>query len=105
MIVNKSKHAIDLMREFLRLESASGTLLIVATILALIMANIPSALHAYDWFLGLHLTITVGGLGVDKPLLRGRRGPVIKTGPGHPAHHGGVRRTGIACRYILVDKR
>jgi NhaA family Na+:H+ antiporter len=69
MIVNKSKHAIDLMREFLRLESASGTLLIVATILALIMANIPSALHAYDWFLGLHLTITVGGLGVDKPLL------------------------------------
>ncbi len=69
MIVNKSKHAIDLMREFLRLESASGTLLIVATVLALIMANIPSALHAYDWFLGLHLTITVGGLGVDKPLL------------------------------------
>ena len=57
------------MREFLRLESASGTLLIVATILALIMANIPSALHAYDWFLGLHLTITVGGVGVDKPLL------------------------------------
>lgn len=57
------------MREFLRLESASGTLLIVATVLALIMANIPSALHAYDWFLGLHLTITVGGLGVDKPLL------------------------------------
>jgi NhaA family Na+:H+ antiporter len=69
MIANKSKHAIDLMREFLRLESASGTLLIVATVLALIMANIPSALHAYDWFLGLHLTITVGGLGVDKPLL------------------------------------
>jgi len=57
------------MREFLRLESASGTLLIAATVLALIMANIPSALQAYDWFLGLHLTITVGGLGVDKPLL------------------------------------
>ena len=57
------------MREFLRLESASGTLLIAATVLALIMANIPSALHLYDWFLGLHLTITVGGLGVDKPLL------------------------------------
>ena len=57
------------MREFLRLESASGTLLIAATVLALIMANIPSALQAYEWFLGLHLTITVGGLGVDKPLL------------------------------------
>jgi NhaA family Na+:H+ antiporter len=69
MIVNKSKQAIDLMREFLRLESASGMLLIAATVLALIMANIPSALQAYEWFLGLHLTITVGGLGVDKPLL------------------------------------
>ena len=57
------------MREFLRLESASGMLLIAATVLALIMANIPSALQAYEWFLGLHLTITVGGLGVDKPLL------------------------------------
>ena len=57
------------MREFLRLESASGALLIAATVLALIMANIPSALQAYEWFLGLHLTITVGGLGVDKPLL------------------------------------
>ena len=69
MIVKKSKQAIDLMREFLRLESASGMLLIAATVLALIMANIPSALQAYDLFLGLHLTITVGGLGVDKPLL------------------------------------
>ena len=57
------------MREFLRLESASGMLLIAATVLALLMANIPSAMQAYDWFLGLHLTITVGGLGVDKPLL------------------------------------
>lgn len=57
------------MREFLQLESASGMLLIVATVAALIMANIPAALRAYDWFLGLHLTITVGGLGVDKPLL------------------------------------
>ena len=44
-------------------------LLIGATILALIMANIPAAMKSYDWFLGLHLTITVGGLGVDKPML------------------------------------
>jgi NhaA family Na+:H+ antiporter len=57
------------MRDFLRLESASGMLLIVATVIALIMANIPAALSSYDWFLGLHLTITIGGLGVDKPLL------------------------------------
>ena len=57
------------MKEFLQLESASGLLLIGATALALIMANIPAALQAYEWFLGLYLTITIGGLGVDKPLL------------------------------------
>jgi NhaA family Na+:H+ antiporter len=69
MLVKKHKKAIDLMRHFLQLESAGGYLLIAATVLALIMANIPTALRAYDWFLGMHLTITVGGLGVDKPLL------------------------------------
>ena len=69
MVVKKTQKAIDLMREFLQLESASGLLLIGATVLALIMANIPLAQQAYDWFLGLQLTITVGGLGVDKPML------------------------------------
>lgn len=57
------------MRDFMKLESASGMVLIGATVVALIMANIPAALKGYDWFLGLHLTITVGGLGVDKPML------------------------------------
>ena len=57
------------MRQFLKLESAGGYLLIVATVLALVMANMPTALKAYEWFLGLHLTITLGGQGVDKPLL------------------------------------
>ena len=57
------------MRQFLKLESAGGYLLIAATVLALVMANMPTALKAYEWFLGLHLTITLGGQGVDKPLL------------------------------------
>jgi NhaA family Na+:H+ antiporter len=57
------------MREFFKLESASGLLLIGATVAAMVMANIPPALAVYDWVLGLHLTVTVGGLGVDKPLL------------------------------------
>jgi NhaA family Na+:H+ antiporter len=57
------------MREFMRMESSSGYLLIAATVLALLMANIPVAQQAYEWFLGLHLTVTLGGLGVDKPLL------------------------------------
>ena len=57
------------MKDFLKLESASGMVLIGATVVALVMANIPAALEAYDWFLGLQLTVTLGGLGVDKPLL------------------------------------
>jgi NhaA family Na+:H+ antiporter len=69
MLIKNPRNAIDLMRQFLKLESAGGYLLIAATILALVMANIPVALKAYEWFLGLHLTITLGGLGVDKPLL------------------------------------
>jgi NhaA family Na+:H+ antiporter len=69
MIIKKSVKAIDFMREFIKLESSSGYLLIAATVVALIMANIPPAQQAYDWFLGLQLTITIGGLGVDKPLL------------------------------------
>jgi len=69
MVVKRSKKAIDLMREFVKLESSSGYLLIAATVLALLMANISVAQTAYEWFLGLHLTITLGGLGVDKPLL------------------------------------
>jgi len=69
MITKKSQQAIDLMREFFKLESASGLLLIGATVAAMVMANIPPALAVYDWILGLYLTVTVGGLGVDKPLL------------------------------------
>ncbi|MCJ7815384.1 MAG: Na+/H+ antiporter NhaA [Xanthomonadales bacterium] len=43
--------------------------MIAATVLALVIANIPAAQVVYQWILGLHLTITIGGLGVDKPLL------------------------------------
>ena len=57
------------MRDFLKLESASALFLILATALALIMANVPAGLQAYEWLLGLQVTVTVGGLGVDKPLL------------------------------------
>jgi NhaA family Na+:H+ antiporter len=69
MIIKKTQHAIDLMKEFYQLESASGMLLIGATLCALILANIPAGQAAYDWVLGLQLTVTLGGLGVDKPLL------------------------------------
>jgi NhaA family Na+:H+ antiporter len=38
-------------------------------VLALLLANIPLTLQAYEWVLSLHLTIQLGGMGVDKPLL------------------------------------
>jgi NhaA family Na+:H+ antiporter len=69
MIVKKTQKAIDLLKEFHELESASGLLLIGATIIALMLANIPATLATYNSLLGLHLTVTLGGIGVDKPLL------------------------------------
>jgi NhaA family Na+:H+ antiporter len=69
MIIKKTQNTIDLLKEFYKLESASGLLLIGATLCALILANIPAGQAAYDWVLGLQLTVTLGGLGVDKPLL------------------------------------
>jgi len=44
-------------------------LLIGATIIALIVANIPLTLPLYNSILQVHLTITLGGMGIDKPLL------------------------------------
>jgi NhaA family Na+:H+ antiporter len=69
MIIKQTQKTIDLLREFHKLESASGLLLIAATAVALILANIPATLALYNDLLALHLTVTVGGLGVDKPLL------------------------------------
>ncbi len=64
-----SKNPIEFMSNFMKLESSSGYLLIAAMVLALSVANIPTAQTVYEWILGLHLTVTIGGLGVDKPLL------------------------------------
>ncbi len=69
MINTASKRAVQKLQEFLKLEAAGGILLVGATVIALLLANIPSAREIYEWFLGLQLTITLGGLGVDKPLL------------------------------------
>ncbi len=69
MIKTASKRAVSSLQEFLKLEAAGGILLVGATVVALMLANIPSASEAYEWFLALQLTVTLGGLGVDKPLL------------------------------------
>jgi Na+:H+ antiporter, NhaA family len=55
-------------REFMRLESASGLLLLLAAILALIASNTPLA-PLYDLFLGTPVEVRVGALHLDKPLL------------------------------------
>ena len=60
--------ARESMRQFLRLESAGGMLLGAATLLALLLANSPLA-TLYTSVLETHLTIKIGDLGVDKPLL------------------------------------
>jgi NhaA family Na+:H+ antiporter len=69
MIQTASKKAADTLREFLQLESAGGLILIGITVIALILANIPLANSWYEWFLDVQLTVTLGGLGVDKPVL------------------------------------
>lgn len=63
---DKARAALD---EFLKLETAGGLVLVAAAALALVVANIPALRDVYDWILAQPLTITLGSLGVDKPLL------------------------------------
>ncbi|MCF6178600.1 MAG: Na+/H+ antiporter NhaA [Geopsychrobacter sp.] len=56
------------LRDFLKLESASGLLLIGAMVLALISANTPLS-GLYGSFLDTHVAVHVGALVIAKPLL------------------------------------
>jgi NhaA family Na+:H+ antiporter len=56
------------LREFLRLESASGLLLIIATVLAMVVVNTP-AKPFYDMFLDTPIEVRVGQSELAKPLL------------------------------------
>jgi NhaA family Na+:H+ antiporter len=69
MIKSSSQKAVDSLREFSKLESAGGLLLIAATVVALLVANIPYSNALYQTFLKMHLTVTLGGMGIDKPML------------------------------------
>jgi NhaA family Na+:H+ antiporter len=55
-------------KEFLRLETAGGILLIGAAVLAMIVANSPLREY-YDFFLDVPVEVRVGGLIIAKPLL------------------------------------
>ncbi len=59
---------VKAIQEFLRLESASGVLLLVAAVLALIAANTPLA-QWYDALLDTPVAVQVGALKIAKPLL------------------------------------
>jgi NhaA family Na+:H+ antiporter len=63
-----SARATAALREFLSLESAGGILLVAAAALGLAAANSPLA-GLYERLLALPLTVRLGTLGVDKPLL------------------------------------
>jgi Na+/H+ antiporter NhaA len=57
----KAQKAIDLLREFHKLECASGLLLIGATVAALLLANIAAASQLYEGLLALHLMLPEPG--------------------------------------------
>lgn len=59
---------IDTIKEFLKLETAGGLMLMGATVIALIVANSPLASY-YAMFLNIPVAVQVGALEVAKPLL------------------------------------
>lgn len=68
MINQTTQKVTGAWREFLRLESAGGLILVSAAVLALILANSPLS-HLYGRLLGLEITVMVESFGVSKPLL------------------------------------
>ncbi len=68
MIKNTADKVTAAWREFLRLESAGGLILVGAAVLALVLANSPLA-DMYTQFLRLNFTVMVENIGVSKPLI------------------------------------
>lgn len=59
---------IDKLKEFLRLETASGILLLLATLLAMVAENTPAS-PLYNSLLEIPVAIRIGGFEIAKPLL------------------------------------
>ncbi|MGP1956613.1 MAG: Na+/H+ antiporter NhaA [Arsenophonus sp. NC-PE1-MAG3] len=57
-----------IIRQFLKLEAASGMLLIITAILALVMANTPLQ-GIYQQFLNISIALKINALNIDKPFL------------------------------------
>ncbi|NKI75320.1 Na+/H+ antiporter NhaA [Dickeya sp. CFBP 2040] len=60
---------IKLFRYLTSLEAAAGMILIVATLLALLVANMPATLPWYHSFLEIPVVFGIGALEINKPLL------------------------------------
>lgn len=67
MISKTTNKVTEAWREFLRLESAGGLILVFSAIFALILANSPLA-GTYSQLLSLKFTVMVENFGVSKPL-------------------------------------
>jgi len=59
---------LDALRNFLKLETAGGIVLVIAAALAMVAANSPLA-GIYDFFIDLPVEVRIGPLHVAKPLL------------------------------------
>ncbi|ACS84394.1 Na+/H+ antiporter NhaA [Musicola paradisiaca] len=60
---------IGVFRRFIHLEAAAGIILIVATLLALFIANLPATVSLYHAFLAIPVSLRIAALEIDKPLL------------------------------------
>ena len=67
-IARAGERITEALRDFLRLESAGGILLVLAALIAIILANSPLNVF-YEWLLAIPVTVTIGELGLSKPLL------------------------------------
>ncbi|MBC8425886.1 Na+/H+ antiporter NhaA [bacterium] len=67
-IVSPVGKVLKPLQEFLRLEAAGGLILMMVTVLALVVANSPLAVH-YKALLDLPLEVRIGTFGIAKPLL------------------------------------
>ena len=69
MTINElMRKPLGAMQEFLRLEAASGIILVAVAALALIVDNSPLS-DLYDRLLDLPFTVSLGGAGLSKPLI------------------------------------
>lgn len=56
-------------QQFFKLEAAGGILLLIVLVLAMIVANLPGASTAYQWFLDIPIEIRVGHVSIREELL------------------------------------